>query len=59
MLRMVFIKERHGEEVAINVDNISCIRMHSSGVVYIYLCGDKAVATNFKNIQEAYAAVNI
>ncbi len=56
MLRMTFIKERHGEEVAINVDNISCIRI-TNGVVYIHLCGDKAVATNFKNIQEAWDAI--
>ena len=58
MLRMAFIKDRHDEEVAINVDNVSSIRI-THGVVYIHLCGDKAVATNFKNIQEAYTAVNI
>ena len=55
---MAFIKERHGEEVGINVDNVSSIRI-THGVVYIHLCGDKAVATNFKNIQEAWNAVNI
>ena len=58
MLRMAFIKDKHGEEVAINVDNVSSIRM-THGVVYIHLCGDKAVATNFKNIQEAWATINI
>jgi len=58
MLRMTFIKERHSEDIAINVDNISSIRTNN-GVVYIHLCGDKAIATDFKNIQEAYAAVNI
>jgi len=58
MLRMAFIKERHEEEVAINVDNISSIRI-TNGIVYIHLCGDKAVATNFKSIQEAWNAVNI
>ena len=57
-ITMAFIKERHGEELAINVDNVSSIRM-THGVVYIHLCGDKAVATNFKNIQEAWVAVNI
>ena len=57
-ITMAFIKERHGEEVAINVANISCIRI-TNGVVYIHLCGDKAVATNFKNIQEACNAVSI
>ena len=56
-LRMSFIKERHGDEVAINVDNISSIRM-TNGVVYIHLCGDKAVATNFKNIREAWNKIN-
>lgn len=58
MLRMAFIKERHGEELAINVDNVSSIRV-THGVVYVHLCGDKAVATDFKNIQEAWAAINI
>jgi len=58
MLRIAFIKDRHGEEVAINVDNISSIRQNN-GVVYIHLCGDKSVATDFKNIQEAWAKVNI
>lgn len=57
-ITMAFIKERHGEELAINVDNVSSIRI-TNGVVYIHLCGDKAVATDFKSIQEAYAAVNI
>jgi len=57
MLRIAFIKDRHGEEVAINVDNISSIRQNN-GVVYIHLCGDKSVATDFKNIQEAWAKVN-
>ena len=58
MLRIAFIKERHGEELAINVDNVSSIRV-THGVVYVHLCGDKAVATDFKNIQEAWAALNI
>ena len=58
MLRIAFIKERHGEELAINVDNVSSIRV-THGVVYVHLCGDKAVATDFKNIQEAWAAINI
>ena len=57
-LRMAFIKERHGEEVGINVDNVSSIRI-THGVVYIHLCGDKAVETNFINIQEAWKDVNI
>ena len=57
-IRMAFIKERHGEDIGINVDNISSIRM-TNGVVYIHLCGDKAVATDFKSIQEAWIAVNI
>ena len=57
-ITMAFIKERHGEELAINVDNVSSIRI-TNGVVYIHLCGDKAVATDFKNIQEAWTAVNI
>ena len=57
-IRMAFIKERHGEELAINVDNVSSIRV-THGVVYVHLCGDKAVATDFKNIQEAWAALNI
>ena len=57
-ITMAFIKERHGEELAINVDNVSSIRM-THGVVYIHLCGDKAVATDFKSIQEAWKAVNI
>ena len=57
-ITMAFIKERHGEEVAINVDNVSSIRI-TNGVVYIHLCGDKAIATSFKNIQEAWIAVNI
>ena len=52
-IRMAFIKERNSEEVAINVYNISSIRM-TNGVVYIHLCGDKAVATNFKSIKEAW-----
>ena len=52
-IRIAFIKERHGDEVGINVDNISSIRM-TNGVVYIHLCGDKAVATNFKSIKEAW-----
>ena len=58
MLRIAFIKERHGEELAINVDNVSSIRV-THGVVYVHLCGDKAVATDFKNIQEAWTALNI
>ena len=58
MLRMAFIKERHGEDIGINVDNVSSIRI-SNGVVYIHLCGDKAIATEFKSIQEAWNAVNI
>ena len=58
MLRIAFIKERHSEELAINVDNVSSIRV-THGVVYVHLCGDKAVATDFKNIQEAWAALNI
>jgi hypothetical protein len=58
MLRIAFIKERHGEELAINVDNVSSIRV-THGVVYVHLCGDKAVATDFKNIQEAWAALII
>ena len=57
-IRMAFIKERNSDEVAINVDNVSCIRI-TNGVVYIHLCGDKAVATDFKNIQEAWTALNI
>ena len=57
-IRMSFIKERHGEEVAVNVDNVSSIRINN-GVVYIHLCGDKAIATNFKNIKEAWIAINI
>jgi len=57
-IRMAFIKERNSDEVAINVYNISSIRM-TNGVVYIHLCGDKAVATDFKSIQEAWIAVNI
>ena len=57
-ITMAFIKERHGEELAINVDNVSSIRV-THGVVYVHLCGDKAVATDFKNIQEAWTAVNI
>ena len=57
-ITMAFIKERHGEELAINVDNVSSIRV-THGVVYVHLCGDKAVATDFKNIQEAWAAINI
>ena len=52
-IRMAFIKERNSDEVAINVYNISSIRM-TNGVVYIHLCGDKAVATNFKSIKEAW-----
>ena len=56
MLKMKFIKDRHSEEVAINPNNISSIRI-TNGVVYIHLCGDKAVSTNFKNIQEAWDAV--
>ena len=47
MLRIAFIKERHGEELAINVDNVSSIRV-THGVVYVHLCGDKAVATTLK-----------
>ena len=58
MLRIAFIKERHGDEVGINVDNVSSIRK-TNGVVYIHLCGDKALATDFKSIQEAWNAVNI
>jgi hypothetical protein len=58
MLRMVFIEERYDNKVAINVDNVSSIR-EINGVVYIHLCGDKTIATNFKNIQEAWNAVNI
>mgnify|MGYP004414957565 FL=1 len=57
-ITMAFIKERHSEEVAINIDNVSSIRI-TNGVVYIHLCGDKAVATDFKSIQEAWKAVNI
>tara|TARA_E500000318_G_C3509479_1_gene191700 strand:- start:396 stop:575 length:180 start_codon:yes stop_codon:yes gene_type:complete len=57
-ITMAFIKDRYGEEVAINVDNVSSIRV-THGVVYVHLCGDKAVATDFKNIQEAWTAVNI
>jgi len=56
-IRMAFIKERHSDEVAINVDNVSSIRI-TNGVVYIHLCGDKAVATDFKNIQEAWSAIS-
>ena len=55
---MAFIKERNSDEVAINVDNVSSIRI-TNGVVYIHLCGDKAVATNFKSIKEAWNAINI
>ena len=58
MIRMSFIKERHGEEIGINVDNVSSIRI-THGIVYIHLCGDKTVATEFKSIQEAWIAVNI
>ena len=57
-IRMAFINERNSDEVAINVDNVSSIRI-TNGVVYIHLCGDKAVATNFKSIKEAWNAVNI
>ena len=57
-IRMAFIKERHSDEVGINVDNVSSIRK-TNGVVYIHLCGDKALATDFKSIQEAWHAVNI
>jgi hypothetical protein len=57
-IRMSFIKERHGDEVAINVDNVSSIRA-THGVVYIHLCGDKTIATDFKTIQEAWSAINI
>ena len=57
-IRMSFIKERHGNEVAINVDNVSSIRKNH-GIVYIHLCGDKTVATDFKTIQEAWTSVNI
>ena len=57
-IRMVFIKERNSGEVAINVDNVSSIRI-THGVVYIHLCGDKTIATEFRSIQEAWDAVNI
>ncbi len=57
-ITMAFIEERLSEEIAININNISSIRI-TNGVVYIHLCGDKAIATNFKNIREAWHAVNI
>ena len=57
-IRMSLIKERHGNEVAINVFNVSSIRV-THGVVYIHLCGDKTIATDFKTIQEARSAINI
>tara|TARA_B100000900_G_scaffold360343_1_gene332379 strand:- start:15 stop:194 length:180 start_codon:yes stop_codon:yes gene_type:complete len=57
-IRMAFINERNSGEVAINVDNVSSIRM-IHGVVYIHLCGDKTIATEFRSIQEAWDAVNI
>ena len=57
-IRMSLIKESHGNEVAINVFNVSSIRV-THGVVYIHLCGDKTIATDFKTIQEARLAINI
>jgi len=57
-IRMSFIKERHGDEVAINVDNVSSIRV-THGIVYIHLCGDKTIATDFKTIREAWSVINI
>jgi len=57
-IRMAFLKERHGDEIAINIDNVSSIRK-THGVVYIHLCGDKTIATDFKNIKDAWASINI
>jgi len=56
-LRIVIIKERYDNEVAINVDNVSSIR-EVNGVINIHLCGDKTIATDFKTIQEAWSAIN-
>tara|TARA_R110001592_G_C13112558_1_gene745082 strand:+ start:1548 stop:1754 length:207 start_codon:yes stop_codon:yes gene_type:complete len=55
--KLAIIKERHGEEVAFNINNISSIRKNN-GVVYIHLCHDKSIATNFKSIEAAINASN-
>lgn len=57
-IRIFFIKDRHGDDIAINVHNISSITM-KHGVVYIHLCGDKTIATDFKNIQEALTSIDV
>ena len=49
-MRFISIDTRNDGQMAINADAITTIRQQS-GIVYIYVGADKAIATKFTNIQ--------
>ena len=51
-MRFVVIKGYRNEDVAINVDNITSIKM-SGGNAIILMGGDTPITTQFTNIQSA------
>lgn len=51
-MRFVNIITKWGDTVAINVNNITSIQM-GDGTVYIYMCGDSPIATQFTDIEHA------
>ena len=51
-MRFITIKTKWGDNVAINTNNITSIKM-DNGSVLIYMCGDKPIVTQFTNIEHA------
>ena len=51
-MRFVRILTKFGEPVAINVKNITSIRMGNDSVL-IYMCGDTPIVTQFTDIEHA------
>jgi hypothetical protein len=51
-MRFISIESKHNGSVAINVNAITSLQK-GHDVVYIYLSGDKPIATQFTDIQHA------
>jgi len=49
-MRFISIDTRNDGQMAINADAITTIR-EGSGIIYIYVGADKAIATKFTDIQ--------
>ncbi len=51
-MKFVVVKGYHDEDIAINVDNITSIKMSGSNAI-ILMGGDTPIYTQFTNIQSA------